>query len=122
MGRNSGGIPVMKINKYSLLLCGFAVLLFTITNYFWSRADKKKFLKFYNTNINGPLTDILPHKGVVDITVNNQKFTFAPIYTNDQTELRFFVKIGDSVFKAAKSDTLKLIHDGKAYLYTFVKM
>jgi len=104
------------------MLCGFAVLLFIIINYFGSRDDKNKFHKFYNSTINGRLTDISPHKAVVDITVEKQKFTFVPVYTNDQTEFKFFVKNGDSVFKAAKSDTLKLVHDGKIYLYTFEKM
>jgi len=111
----------MKINKYKLMLCGFAVLLFLIVNYFGGRADKNNFLRFYNCTINGRLTYIKPHNASVDITVDNQRFTFAPIDVSNQTEFIFFVKKSDSVFKAAKSDTLKIVHGGKTYSYTFVK-
>ncbi|TFF34464.1 hypothetical protein [Mucilaginibacter psychrotolerans] len=111
----------MKINKNQVILYGFGILLFIVIDYFARIDDENKFRQFYYTDISGQISKISPHKGAVDITVRGKTFTFSPDFVDNKTDFQFFAKVGDSVSKSAKSDTLKLVRNGKIYSYTFSK-
>ena len=106
--------------KLVILICGFLLILVAIF-FLDPLVNKARFNKFYNSNIEGKIVDISRNKGATDITVGHQKFTFVPTYIDNKEDFPYFAKRGDSTFKPAKSDTLKLIHNGKTYLYTFEK-
>jgi hypothetical protein len=111
----------MKINKSKVILYGSGILLFVVIDYFARKDDQNKFRQFYNTDISGTISGISPHKGAVDITVRGKTFTFSPTFVDNKTDFQFFAKVGDSVLKRAKSDTLKLVRNGIIYPYTFSK-
>ena len=111
----------MKRNRFTIVILSFGVLLMLILFFLNSQTNKKRFNKFYNSTIEGKLIDVSTYKGATDFTVGNQKFTFVPSFANNDTDFPYFAKKGDSVYKAANSDTLKLIHNEKIYLYTFKK-
>lgn len=112
----------MKVNKNKLFLYGFGIFLFVVIDHFAGIDNENKFRQFYNTDIFGQISEISPHKGAVDITVRGKTFTFIPHFVDDKTDFQFFAKVGDSVLKSAKSDTLKLVRNGKIYPYTFTKL
>ena len=113
------GIHPMRKNRITFIILGCTILLFIVVNYYGKQSIKRKFLKFNSSTIDGKLVDVIPGKGITDIVVNNQKFTFVPSVVNNETDFTYFAKKGDSVYKAANADTLKLIHNGKIFLYTF---
>jgi hypothetical protein len=97
-------------------------LIFIIIEFLGNRRDKRKFEAFYDANLNGKLINLSKDKGATDFEVNNneQQFSFVPIDA-DNKYLPEFALPGDSIYKPAKSDTLKLVHKGKTYLFTFKK-
>ena len=111
----------MKKYKFRVLLYGGVVVLLIIMELLGNQRNKKTFLTFYNAVIEGRLNEIKSDQGAADILVGDKKFKFVPVFVKNETDFLYFAKKGDSVFKAAKSDTLKLIHHGKTYLYTFKK-
>ncbi|MEO7213620.1 hypothetical protein [Mucilaginibacter sp.] len=112
----------MKVNKSKVIIYGFGILLFVVIDHFAGIDNGNKFRQFYNTDISGHISEISPHKGAVDITVRGKTFTFSPTFVDNKTDFQFFAKVGDSVLKSAKSDTLKLVRNGKIYPYTFSKL
>jgi hypothetical protein len=111
----------MKKNRITFIILGCTALLFFVMNFYARKSIKVKFVKFYNSTISGKLVAVIPGKGVTDIVIADQKFTFVPSFINNETDFPYFAKKGDSVYKPAKSDTLKLKHNGKIFLYTFQK-
>ena len=107
--------------RYTILILVGSVLLFLIINFFGIRSDKKQFNKFYNSTIKGKLTYFNERRGTTDIIINKQKFRFVPFYMNINDAFSTVAKKGDSIYKAAKADTLQLNHNGKIYKYTFTK-
>jgi hypothetical protein len=111
----------MKKRKSTAIFIGFAVLLAFLYSGLIDMESKKKNLNFYNTNINGKILSVRLGKGATVLVVKNKQFIFWPNYIRNYDFADFAVK-GDSVYKPAKADTLKLIHHGKIYFYTFEKI
>jgi len=110
-------------NKRLIVIVVITLTFFFIWEYLGNYILKYRFNKFNNTSIDGRLTQISSDQGFSDIVVNNQEFKFDPNSENDNkaTDFLDFAVIGDSIYKPTKADTLKLIHNGKTYLYTFKK-
>ncbi|MDB5146211.1 MAG: hypothetical protein JWQ57_231 [Mucilaginibacter sp.] len=107
--------------RFTIIILSSTVLLAVIMIFLGDSINKKNFIKFYNSKIEGKIMEVNKHKGATDFAVGNQEFTFVPSYVNNDTDFPYFAKKGDSVYKPAKADTLKLIHNGKIFLYTFKK-
>lgn len=112
----------MSKNQYLLILVISMFLIFITIEFLGNRDDKRKFQAFYNANMNGKLINLIKHKGATDFEINNneQQFSFVPI-DFDNKYFPEFALPGDGIYKPAKSDTLKLVHKGKTYLFTFKK-
>lgn len=86
----------------------------------------KYYSTFNETDIIGKIQEVgIRHHGAFfKVGSNNREFVFYP-YTNpilnDEQIFNYFASPGDSVFKAAYSDTLYLFKNGKEYKYTFQK-
>ena len=103
------------------MILGCTVLLFFILNFFAKRDEIDKYNNFNSATIKGKLTSVTLGKGASVIVVGNREFIFWPFNANNHIDFPYLAKKGDSVYKPAKSDTLKLFHNGKMYLYTFQK-
>lgn len=112
----------MSKNRYRFIMITFAFLIFIIIEFLSNRSNKRRFEAFYDANLNGKLINLSKHQGATDFEVNNneQQFTFVPIDVDNKYFPEFALP-GDSIYKPAKSDTLKLVHKGKTYLFTFKK-
>lgn len=82
----------MRKSRITFIILGCTILLFIIVNYYGRQDIRRKFLKFNNSKIDGKLVDVIHGKGVVDIVVNNQKFTFAPSVINNKMDFPYFAK------------------------------
>lgn len=111
----------MKIRKGAILFFGSFLVLILIGNFWGDWIYKKRFAKFNNSSINGQVSGKDIDEGFANISVGNQSFKFVPNSVNNDMDFLLFAEKGDSIFKPAKADTLKLIHHRKAYLYTFEK-
>ena len=104
-----------------LILLSTFVLLISIMFFFADRRDKKEFLKFDRSAIDGRIIENSIDQGASVISVGNHKYLFVPIFVDNKPDFLLFAEKGDSIFKPARADTLRLIHHGKTYLYTFEK-
>jgi len=110
----------MKRKGAIILIFGCVFLALILIENFWGdRIYKKRFVKFNNSSINGRVGGMDIDKGFANIFVGNQSYKFVPVSINKSTDFLLFAEKGDSIFKPAKADTLKLIHHGKTYLYKF---
>ncbi len=110
----------------SFLVIGFITLII-IVNYItkdkhpvWDLSNE-----FYTSDIIGRIEKTsIWHRGTGFKIINNDnRFLFYP-YTselNNKNKFRYFAATGDSIYKPALSDTLKLFKNGKIYRYTFRK-
>jgi hypothetical protein len=112
----------MSKNQYRLILIISMFLIFITIEFLGNRDDKRKFQAFYNANMNGKLINLSKHKGATDFEISNneQQFSFVPIDAGNKNFPEFALP-GDNIYKPAQSDTLKLMHKGKTYLFTFKK-
>jgi hypothetical protein len=112
----------MSKNQYRLILIISMFLIFITIEFLGNRGDKRKFQAFYNANMNGKLINLNKHKGATDFEINNneQQFSFVPIDVDNKSFPELALP-GDSIYKPAESDTLKLVHKGETYLFTFKK-
>ncbi len=112
----------MKRIRAVIVILGSTFVVFLIVNFWADRLYKKEFTKFNSSTINARLSILAVDKGYADIVVANQTYVFAPLsVNNNEPDFLFFAAKGDSIFKPAKADTLRLVHHGKTYLYTFEK-
>jgi hypothetical protein len=112
----------MSKNKFRVIIFALFVSLLIVMELVGNRMYKSEFQAFYNTNMKGRITELNKHKGATDFKVDNikQQFTFVPNDAGDKYFPEFAIP-GDSIYKPAKSDTLRLVHHGKMYLFTFKK-
>ena len=87
--------------------------------------NQKAYNRFYKTNINGKIENMEIGKYAAHIKIEgiNDEFLFYPLTSkiNNFEIFDRFAKKGDILEKPSYADTLKLIKNGKAYLYTFRK-
>jgi hypothetical protein len=96
-----------------------ALLFLAIISTFIFFGNKAAHDNYSTSEINGTIDKISEYKGYITISVNGDEFNIKsnanPLNGSD----RFYniAEISDSIYKPANSDTLKLIHQGKSYLY-----
>ncbi|RFS23491.1 hypothetical protein DVR12_10790 [Chitinophaga silvatica] len=87
---------------------------------------KRNFDHFYNSDLNGKISDITVSVGVVYFKLDkgDEQYGFIPITSELNNNMPFFntARIGDSIVKPVKSDTLKIIKGNQVYLYSFRKL
>ena len=114
----------------SLLLFAFifiAIFLFVFFGIpYQDRKVSSEFHEFYSNKIEGIIIDVEKLSRSSAFKINNSALSFNWFpYTNkslNENEIfSRFASVGDSVFKAAYSDTLILFKNGKEYKYTFQK-
>lgn len=103
----------------------FLIYLFIGKNYMTRKAELN-FGVFNTVEIKGLLVYVnIVNKGVgFNIKNDSHTFVFYPLTDqnlNDSHIFNYFAKPGDSIFKAAYSDTLYLFKNDKVYRYTFQK-
>ncbi len=108
-------------------ICVFSIMMVLIFNYIKKNYPSVLELsnEFYTSDIIGRLekTYIWRRGTGFKIINNDNRFLFYP-YTselNNKNKFRYFATTGDSIYKPALSDTLKLFKNGKIYRYTFIK-
>lgn len=83
------------------------------------------FIQFNSSNLNDEIENVqIVDKGVgITLKNNNEEFVFFPITgpLNNYQIFNHIAEKGDTVFKPAYSDTLKLIKHDSILLYTFTK-
>ena len=108
------------------------LLVLSIPFIFWyinwvDKRDQAEYDKFNRADIVGEirLLEVL-NKGVgLKLANDNIKYIFYPQqdeYLNNNNAFLDIAKSGDSIFKKAYSDTLKLKKSKRIYLYTFIKL
>jgi len=114
----------LKKGKYIILILIITVIYIR----FFDESDNKRALQFYNyfykNNIKGVLESVRGGRhGSIFRVKGFDEFTFYPSTgkLNNNKTFNYFATKGDSIYKHAYSDTLKLIKNGKTYLYTFKK-
>lgn len=104
-------------------------LIFVINVYIAQKSggerNKRFFIQFDTTNINGIINEvgIRYHGSYFKVIGIKNDFVFFP-NTGKLNEFKIFdqfAKKGDTVIKYSYSDTLMLLKNGKQYLYTFEK-
>ena len=91
--------------------------------------ENKQYINSYNrfnsVNISGEIVevDIKRKSSAFRIEKSDSFYIFVPhsVKSNNNRSFLSIASRGDSVYKAAYSDTLKLFHNGDVYLYTFHK-
>jgi hypothetical protein len=96
-----------------------ALLFLAILSTFLYLSRKSAYDKYQTSEINGTIESISEYKEYVTISVNGDEFNIKSRANPINGNVRFYnlAKISDSIYKPEDSDTLKLIHQGKAYLY-----
>jgi hypothetical protein len=87
------------------------------------KSGKTQYEQFYNCTISGKIQAVRPSVGTTYIIVDDVKYGFYPkdISKNGSKIFYRFAEYGDSIYKPAQFDTLKLIKKDKEYLFTFKK-
>jgi hypothetical protein len=120
-------IKIMKVNKVLIAVIIVSLVILVV----WGRKYEKKtgmknFKLFNESSIYGTIEYVgVQHHGAAFKVYNNPRvFIFYP-YTNSELNSNHifdnFSKRGDTVIKAAYSDTLFLYKEGEVYRYTFEK-
>lgn len=114
----------LKKGKYIILVLIITVIYIR----FFDERDNRRALQFYNyfyeKNIKGVLESVRGGRhGSIFKVKGFDEFTFHPCSgkLNNNKIFDYFAAKGDSIYKQAYSDTLKLIKNEKTYLYTFQK-
>ena len=101
----------IKLILYILLIAAVTIVI-----YFGRKAA---YDDYHSSEINGAIERISEYKEYVTISVNGNDFNIKSRANPLNGTARFYniAEISDSIYKPADSDTLKLIHQGKTYLY-----
>ncbi len=117
------------MKKYNYIGAVIFLVIAFFYFYFAEKIDntltKKAYIDFDTTNIYGVIKEVrIGYQGsVFKVDKLNKKFVFYP-HTSELNQFKIFdqfAKNGDTVIKPKFCDTLKLIKNGKQYLYTFQK-
>jgi hypothetical protein len=119
-----------NIRRYPILIA-IPLLIIIVAGYMYFSHDyliertQKQFNTFYKLDIDGKIEGIGVKYKMVAFKVEGDttEYIFDPKTSNlnDMNIFEYLVEKGDSIFKPAHSDTLKVIKDRKIYLYTFRK-
>lgn len=105
---------------------GIFVILAALSQRCGMQQSKKSFNNFYSSHIEGILNGVNGHSRGVGFSIENSDkgFSFYPKTSELNNNKRFsgFAQKGDSIYKAAYSDTLRLFKENKVYLYTFSRI
>lgn len=97
------------------------LIILIITVGFSFAMRRIKYNEFHAAVIKGTIDTLYQYKFHGTISVNYEAFMVNPVSLNNGNDLYQTAKIGDSLFKSANNDTLKLIHNNKKYLYTVLR-
>lgn len=118
------------IKKNTLIFFAVIVVSFVVLNVFYDKyLDKqarKNYVAIYNTALNGKLSYLSVSAGstYIRISEGEDKYAFIPhnITPGENQIFYTLARIGDSVIKHEKSDTITLITaDKKSHQFTFSK-
>lgn len=115
----------MKKEYFWIAFLIFVIVYIIVAQNFGSKRTIRRFEYFYTTNISGVLEYARAgsYGSVFKVQGIENEFVFYP-NTGKLNRKKIFYHIakkGDLIYKPAYSDTLKLIKNGKIYLYTFKK-
>lgn len=117
----------MGKNKFKLI--AIAIPIIAGLAYF-QISEKRKYTQkifniFYNDNLNGRITEIRGSAGITYFRLDNKDgevYGLAAIAnTVEHTSFSSIARVGDSVAKPSKSDTIKVLKNGRVYAFTFHK-
>lgn len=117
----------MKLPKSKYLFFVICIILLVlIMFYYQDRKILNEFHRFNKSLITGRISYVEEYSREASFRIENNttKFKFYPITDEELNGSRifsYFAKPGDSIYKAAFSDTLFLFKNGKVYRYTFQK-
>lgn len=117
------------MNKRATILISI-LLVFVIMSTAIRYQDKKaknEFDLFYSTQLSGKIVRIDKYARASNFVLDNSpiEFAFYPYVDenlNNGEIFSYIAKPGDSIYKAAYSDTLFLIKKNRMYLYAFQKI
>lgn len=117
----------MKLPKIKYLFLAFGVILTILIMFnYQDKKVAKEFEQFDKSLIVGKLSYVEEYSREATFKIDNNTatFKFFPI-TDKQLNgghiFNYFAEPGDSIYKAAYSDTLFLLKNGQVYRYTFQK-
>ena len=119
-------INLKKKNVRNIALLGFFPALWLMSMPFFNRWQKKDFQIFYSSTLKGKIV----HQGAakrdilkLDNSEVEYRFTSNMSWFNHYQTFSQTAKKGDSVYKAALSDTIYLVKaNGSRYKFTFDKL
>jgi hypothetical protein len=108
------------------ILALVAIVYIALAQYYGNRRAKKQYDLFFNSNLIGSLeyVDIKFHGVAFKLIKDKNEYVFYPNTSrlNDMKIFYQFAKVGDSILKPIKSDTLVLVKNHKPMKYTFHKI
>ena len=104
----------MKINYMFIFISLFVLFLIG--------ARLSKYYEFRSAKIDGTIGTIYRYRDYVMIYVNGIEYRIIPVSLNNAPRLDAIARVGDSLYKQAGSDSLRLIHESdEAFEYTVKK-